>query len=199
MRRAICRRRRSFEIRSRPEGFVYAFSWRRLSGACLELPTVTSSQAWRLGLVTEYFPVCNHDKPGRVCLAALPVCNAILRFGWRCLGCCCISFPRCVTPSLRLVTLTLQACNAKKISAESTAAKSIVFNVFACNVGKNASIFHEITQVSCVQFGSIGFQMLSKFCTSVFPFGPSSVSIIVRFRACCQSVLQCRVSNGGTS
>lgn len=199
MGRVVCSRWQSFEIRFRPEGFVCAFSCRGSSGACLELPAGTSHRARRWGLVAEYFPVRHHDKPGRARFAVSPVCHVIPRFGTCCLECCRIGFSLRVTPSLHLVTLTLHACNVKKISVEGHSVKSRTSRVFACNVGKIASIFHENTQVSCAVYSSIGRLMLKKIRTSYFPSSLSSLSVIVHDRVCCQSVLPCRASCGGAS
>lgn len=199
MGRVVCSRRQSCEIRSKPEGVVYAFFWRDASAACPELPGVTNSQAWRLGLVAEYSPARHRDKPGRVRLAGSPVCHAIPRYNTHRLECCSMGSPLRATPSLHLVTLTLHARNAKKISAESPSVKSTTSHFIACNVGKNASIFTENTQISCAVYRSIDSLMLSKNPSTDFPHGPSSASAIAHARTRGQSVLSCRASCGGAS
>lgn len=95
----------------------FHFFWLDASAACPEQPSVTNSQARRLGLVAEYSHVRHHDKLGRVRLAGSPVCYAISRFNTHCLKCCGMGSPLRATPSLHLVTLALLARNAKKFSS----------------------------------------------------------------------------------
>ncbi|QND82241.1 Uncharacterized protein ChrSV_0012 [Chromobacterium vaccinii] len=199
MGRVVCSRWQSCEIRFKPEGDVCTFFWLDASAACPEQPSVTNSQARRLGLVAEYSPVRHHDKLGRVRLAGSPVCHAISRFNTHCLKCCGMGSPRRATPSPHLVTLALHARNAKKIFTEPHSAKSIFSRLIACNVVKNASIFPKTTQISCAGYRSIDRLMLSKIRTSYFPSSPSAASVIACARTRGQSVLPCQSSRGGVS
>lgn len=197
MGRVVCSRWQSCEIRFKPEGDVSTFFWLDASAACPEQPSVTNSQARRLGLVAEYSHVRHHDKLGRVRLAGSPVCYAISRFNTHCLKCCGMGSPLRATPSLHLVTLALLARNAKKIFVESPSIKSIISRVMDCNVGQNASIFPENTQVSCANYRSINRLMLSNNLSADFPHSPSSASAIARAKTRGHSVLSCRASCGG--
>lgn len=199
MGRVVCSKGQSFKVRSKPEEAVCAFFWLNVSTAYRELPGATNSQTRWWGLVAEYAPVRHHDKPGRVRLAGSPTCHAISRFNTHCLECCCMGSPLRAMPSLHLVTLTLHARNAKKISAEAPSFKSKVSRVIACNVGEIASIFHENTQISCAVYRSVDRLMLSKTRTTDFPHSPSSARAIARAKTRGHSVLSCRVSCGGAS
>lgn len=199
MGRVVCSKGQSFKVRSKPEEAVCAFFWLSVRTAYPELSGAANSQARRWGLVAEHSPVRHYDQPGRVRLAGSPTCHAISRFNTYCLECCCMGSPLRAMPSLHLVTLTLHARNAKNIFAEAPSAESIISRVIACNVGKNASIFPENTQISCAVYRSVDRLMLSKTRTTDFLHSPPSVSVIVHARTRGQSVLPCRTSRGGAS